>query len=303
MSRVVGQKAMDSVGFIGLGLMGRPMAKNLLAKGFRLAVYNRSQGPVQELAQLKALPCKSPAEVASQSDIIITMLPDAPEVRQVLAGEEGVLAKIRHGQVIIDMSTVSPIFSKEMATLVKSKGGEMLDAPVSGSTMAAEQGTLTIMVGGSKEAFEKALPVLQAMGKHIYYMGESGAGSFTKLCNQVAVSLNLLGVCEMLLVASKAGLDVKKVIEVVSTGAGGSWQLSNLGPRMVVRDFRPGFKVKHLRKDLRIVREVAESLGLSLPGVSLVAELVKALDNMGHGEDGTQALVEVLEMLSRHRLG
>ncbi|MEM2237504.1 MAG: NAD(P)-dependent oxidoreductase [Candidatus Caldarchaeum sp.] len=293
---------MTTVGFIGLGLMGKPMAKNLLAKGFRLAVYNRSPGPVEELAKLKALPCKSPAEVASQTDIVITMLPDAPEVRQVLAGERGVLEKVREGQIVIDMSTVSPIFSKEMAALVRSKGGEMLDAPVSGSTMAAEQGALTIMVGGSKEAFERALPVLQAMGKHIYYMGGSGSGSFTKLCNQVAVSLNLLGVCEMLLMASKAGLDVNKVIEVVSTGAGGSWQLANLGPRMAVRDFKPGFKVKHLRKDLRIIREVAESLGVSLPGVSLVAELVKALDSMGHGENGTQALIEVLESLACHKI-
>lgn len=290
------------VGFIGLGLMGKPMATNLLRKGFFLAVHNRSRGPVEQLSSLGAKPCNSPAEVAEESEILVTMLPDEPEVRQVLTGEKGVLSSLRHGTVVVDMSTVSPHFSKEMASKVESAGGMMLDAPVSGSTMAAEQGTLTIMVGGRVEAFEKAKPVLEAIGSNIYYMGESGAGSFAKLCNQVAVSLNLLGVCEMLILGSKAGLDLRKLIQVVSTGAGGSWQLSNLGPRMVERDYRPGFKVKHLRKDLRILRETAEKLGVSLPGVSLVAELVRALDGMGHGENGTQALIELLEKISNHRI-
>jgi 3-hydroxyisobutyrate dehydrogenase len=231
------------------------------------------------------------------------MLPDEKAVEQVLLGQNGVLEGMAPGCVVVDMSTVSPGFSKQMMRRVEERGGEMLDAPVSGSTMAAEQGTLTIMVGGKPEVFEKMRPVFEAMGKNIYYMGESGSGSFTKLCNQAAVSLNLLGVCETLMIAAKAGLDLKRVIEVISTGAGGSWQLSNLGPRMVVRDWRPGFKVKHLRKDLRFVRETAESLGLCLPGIALVSELIKTLDEMGHGENGTQALVEVLEKLCNVRIG
>ncbi|MEM0349769.1 MAG: NAD(P)-dependent oxidoreductase [Candidatus Caldarchaeum sp.] len=294
---------MERVGFIGLGLMGKPMAKNLLRHGFKLAVFNRSRVPVDELASLGATPCGSPREVAKLSECVITMLPDEKAVEQVLLGQNGVLEGMAPGCVVVDMSTVSPGFSKQMMRRVEERGGEMLDAPVSGSTMAAEQGTLTIMVGGKPEVFEKMRPVFEAMGKNIYYMGESGSGSFTKLCNQAAVSLNLLGVCETLMIAAKAGLDLKRVIEVISTGAGGSWQLSNLGPRMVVRDWRPGFKVKHLRKDLRFVRETAESLGLCLPGIALVSELIKTLDEMGHGENGTQALVEVLEKLCNVRIG
>jgi len=291
------------VGFIGLGLMGKPMARNILRHGFKLFVHNRSRGPVDELSKEGAIACWSPREVAENSDIIVLMLPDEREVRKVLIGERGVLEALKKGSVVIDMSTVPPHFSVEMAGLIGEKGGDMLDAPVSGSTMAAEQGTLTIMVGGSEEAFGKALPVLQAMGKSIFYMGPSGAGSWTKLCNQIAVSLNLLGVCEMLIVALKAGLDPNKVIHAVSTGAGGSWQLSNLGPRIVTKDYRPGFKVKHLRKDLRILSEAREYLGVSLPGSSLVTELVRALDMMGYGEMGTQALIEVVKHLSAYSRG
>lgn len=290
------------IGFIGLGLMGKPMAKNLIKKGFKLAVHNRSRSAVDELSSLGAVGCDSAAEVGQVSDVVITMLPDEPDVRQVLAGKNGVLEGMKKGCIVIDMSTVSPSFSVEMASLVEARGGEMLDAPVSGSTMAAEQATLTVMVGGKYEIFEKARPIFEAMCRNIYYMGKSGSGSFTKLCNQIAVSINLLGVCETLLMASKAGLDLNKVIEVISTGAGGSWQLSNLGPRMVARDFKPGFKVSHLRKDLRIVRETAERLELCLPGVGLVSEFVKALDILGHGEEGTQALVTIVEMLSNKRI-
>lgn len=290
---------MVKVGFIGLGLMGKPMARNILKKGFSLAVYNRSRAPVEELASMGAAPCSSPAEVALRSEVLITMLPDEPQVAEVLTG---VFEGMRSGLVLVDMSTVSPMFSRQMAAAARSRGGDMLDAPVSGSTMAAEQGNLTIMVGGSRKTFEETLPVLQAMGKNIFYMGESGAGSFAKLCNQIAVAVNLLGVCEMLLLASKAGLNLSQVVEVVSTGAGGSWQLANLGPRMISRDFNPGFKVKHLRKDLRIIREVSEKLGLPLQAVALVSELIKALDEKGHGEEGTQALIKLVETLASHQI-
>jgi len=289
---------MRRVGFIGLGLMGKPMAKNLLAKNFRVAVYNRSRAPVDELASMGAVPCSSPADVARLSEVVITMLPDEAAVEQVLTGPSGVLEGLQPGMVYVDMSTVSPFFSRRMAEMVASRGGEMLDAPVSGSTFAAEQGALTIMVGGPRKAFERVLDVFQAMGKNIFYMGENGAGSFTKLCNQVAVVHNLQGVCEMLLLASRAGLDPGKVIEVVSTGAGGSWQLANLGPRIVSGDFRPGFKVAHMRKDLRIVKEAAERLGIPLPGTSLASELFKALDMLGHGSEGTQALYKIYQLLS-----
>jgi len=289
---------MTSVGFIGLGLMGKPMATRLLKAGYRLIVHNRSPKPVEELAALGALPASSPREVAERSEFVITMLPDNPDVRSVITGSNGIIEGVRKGMVVIDMSTVSPYLVQELHRMLADRGVDFLDAPVSGSTMAAEAGTLTIMVGGKYEAYERALPLFRAMGDKIFYMGGSGMGAFTKLCNQIAVSLNLLATCEALLLAKKAGLDQQKVIEVISTGAGSSWQLTTLGPKMIKRDFRPGFKVQHLRKDLRIIREMAEQLGLSLFGTNLVAELVKALDQKGHGTDGTQSLITLLEELA-----
>lgn len=275
------------------------MAKRVLSHGYELTVFNRSRGPVEELARLGAYPASSLKEVAERSDVVITMLPDEPDVRQVVLslGES-----LGQGSLVVDMSTISPFTVRELHDFLSARGVEMLDAPVSGSTMAAESGTLTIMVGGSIEAFEKALPILRTMGRTISYMGGAGMGAFTKLCNQVLVSVNLLATCEALLLASKAGLDLGKVIEVVGSGAAGSWQLSNLGPRMVARDFRPGFKVQHLRKDLRILRSVAERMGLPLLGTSLVAELVKVLDERGRGLEGTQALITVLEEMAGHRI-
>lgn len=289
---------MSFVGFIGLGLMGKPMASRLLKAGYRLVVHNRSPKPVEELVALGALPASSPREVAEQSEFVITMLPDNPDVRSVIAGANGVIEGVRKGMVVIDMSTISPSLVQELHSMLADKGIDFLDAPVSGSTMAAEAGTLTIMVGGRQEAYERALPLFRAMGDKIFYMGGPGMGAYTKLCNQIAVSLHLLATCELLLLAKKVGLDQQRVIEVISTGAGSSWLLTTLGPRMIKRDFRPGFKVQHLRKDLRIVREIAEQLGLPLPGIGLVAELVKALDQKGHGTDGTQSLITLLEELA-----
>ncbi|MEM0090201.1 MAG: NAD(P)-dependent oxidoreductase [Nitrososphaerota archaeon] len=289
---------MSSVGFIGLGLMGKPMATRLLKAGYRLVVYNRSSKPVEELTALGAIPASSPREVAERSEFVITMLPDNPDVRFVIAGSNGVIEGVRRGMVVIDMSTVSPYLAQELHKMLADKGVDFLDAPVSGSTMAAETGTLTIMVGGKYETYERALPIFRSMGDKIFYMGGPGMGAFTKLCNQIAVSLNLLATCEALLLAKKVGLDQQKVIEVISTGAGSSWQLTVLGPRMIKRDFTPGFKVQHLRKDLRIIREIAEQLGLSLLGTNLVAELIKALDQKGHGLDGTQSLITLLEELA-----
>ncbi|MEM0204791.1 MAG: NAD(P)-dependent oxidoreductase, partial [Nitrososphaerota archaeon] len=285
-------------GFIGLGLMGKPMATRLLKAGYRLVVYNRSSKPVEELTALGAIPASSPREVAERSEFVITMLPDNPDVRFVIAGSNGVIEGVRRGMVVIDMSTVSPYLAQELHKMLADKGVDFLDAPVSGSTMAAETGTLTIMVGGKYETYERALPIFRSMGDKIFYMGGPGMGAFTKLCNQIAVSLNLLATCEALLLAKKVGLDQQKVIEVISTGAGSSWQLTVLGPRMIKRDFTPGFKVQHLRKDLRIIREIAEQLGLSLLGTNLVAELIKALDQKGHGLDGTQSLITLLEELA-----
>ncbi len=293
---------MSRVGFIGLGLMGKPMSKRILQHGHELVVYNRSRAPIEELVMLGAKAAESPKEVAERSDFIILMLPDSPDVEKIVLGPNGIIEGVRKGIIVIDMSTISPFQEIKIAEILRQKEAYYLDAPVSGSTPAAEAGTLTIMVGGPREAFEKSLPILQCMGKNIHYMGNSGAGQFTKLCNQIAVSLNLLGVCEALLLASKAGLDPLKVIEVVGSGAGASWQLTNLGPKIVIKDFTPGFKAEHLKKDLRILSEVSEQLGVPLFGTMTVYQLVKSLVENGLGKCGTQSLITILEQLSKHRV-
>jgi len=285
---------MLTIGFIGLGLMGKPMAKRLLNAGFTLTVHNRSQPPVRELVSLGARAAMTPKDVAKASDVVITMLPDSPDVRKVMLGDGGVVEGIKSGSIAIDCSTASPLVEMEIAEEMKRRGVDMLDAPVSGSTMAAEAGTLTFMVGGSREAFERSTSIFNAMGKHIFYVGKSGMGSFTKLCNQVAVAVNLLAACETLVLASRVGLEPKKTIEVLGTGAAGSWQLTNLGPRMVDKDWAPGFKIEHLRKDLRIIREVCERMGIKLTGVELVNQLLGKAEEQGLGAKGTQSLITVI---------
>jgi len=293
---------MSRVGFIGLGLMGKPMSKRILQAGHELTVFNRSKPPVEELVSLGARAAQSPREVAEKSEFVILMLPDSPDVEKVVLGENGVCEGAGEGSIVIDMSTISPFTEIRIAEMLRQRGVYYLDAPVTGSTPAAEAGTLTIMVGGPREAFDRSLPILQCMGKNIHYMGNNGAGQFTKLCNQIAVSLNLLGTCEALLLASKAGLDPLKVIEVLGSGAGSSWQLVNLGPKIVAKDFTPGFKAEHLRKDLRILSEISEKLGLPLFGTTVVHQLIKSLVENGMGKCGTQSLITILEQLSRHRL-
>jgi len=290
------------VGFIGLGLMGKPMSKRILQNGHELLVFNRSRGPVEELVALGAKAADSPKDVACKSEFVILMLPDSPDVEKVVLGPDGIYEGANKDLIVINMSTISPFTEIKIAEVLRQKGIYYLDAPVSGSTPAAEAGTLTIMVGGPREAFERSLPILRCMGKNIHYMGNNGAGQFTKLCNQIAVSLNLLGTCEAILLASKAGLDLLKVIEVIGSGAGSSWQLLNLGPKIVAKDFTPGFKAEHLRKDLKIISEVSEQLGLPLFGTTITYQLVKSLVENGMGKCGTQSLITVLEQLSKHRV-
>ncbi len=288
----------ERVGFIGLGLMGRPMAKRLLAAGYRLTVYNRSRGSVEELASMGAVPAGSPREVAEKSEAVLLMLPDSAEVEQVVFGRDGLVEGLRAGSVVVDCSTVSPETEIRIAARLREIGVDYLDAPVTGSTPAAESGTLTFMVGGEREALEKVLPVLRHLGSRIEHMGPVGHGQLTKLCNQIAVAGNLLAAAEAILFAKRVGLDPKRVIEVIGAGAASSWQLVNLGPKMVERDFRPGFKAAHLKKDLRIVMEVSERHSLPLPLASLAWQMVRSLVALGYGEQGTQAVIEVLERLA-----
>lgn len=285
---------MAKVGFIGLGLMGRPMSKRLLQHGHELTVHNRSRPPVEELVAMGARAASSPEEVARASEFVFLMLPDSKDVMEVVLGERGVVKGVRSGSIVVDCSTVSPSTEAEIAARLAEVGASYLDAPVTGSTFAAESGTLTFMVGGEREAFERVRPLLECMGRRIEYMGPSGSGQLTKLSNQIAVAGTLLAAAEALAFAVRVGLDPRKVLEVIGSGAAGSWQLNNLGPKMIERDYAPGFKVEHLRKDLRIVLEVAERTGVPLFGASTVHQLTKVLCAMGFDKHGTQAIFEAL---------
>jgi len=288
----------ERIGFIGLGTMGKPMARNLMKAGYVLAVHNRSRGAIDELASEGAVPADSPLEVARASDVVITMLPDSPDVEQVVLGPNGLLQGAASGLVVIDMSTISPRVARSVYGASRERGVSFLDAPVSGGETGAKAATLSIMVGGDREALERCGPVLEALGKSIVYMGESGSGQAAKLCNQVICALTILAVSEGLLLGKKAGLDPETLLSAVTGGAAASWMLSNLGPKMTASDWRPGFKVMLQQKDLRLALETARDLGLPLPGTALVGELFRAVQAHGRGADGTQALITALEDLA-----
>lgn len=292
-----------NIGFIGLGNMGRPMARNLLSGGFAVTVYGRRKPVIDELVAAGASAAESPREVAERSDVVITMLPDSPDVKSVVVGPDGVLEGSRPGMVVIDMSTISPAVTREIAEIAATRGVKYLDAPVSGGVSGAEAGTLSIMVGGDEQVYEKCLPVFNALGKNINYMGGTGMGQTAKLCNQVICVLNIEAVCEGLMLGAKAGLDLEKLLSVVTAGAAGSWMLSNLGPKMVERDFEPGFKVALQQKDIRLALAAADELKVPLPGVSIVSQLFRSVEAVGMGERGTQALITALEKLAEHEIG
>jgi len=286
------------IGFIGLGIMGKSMAQNLLKAGLKVTVYNRSKPPVDLLVSKGAASAQTPKDVAEQSDVVITMVTDSEAVEDVVLGKGGVIEGARQGLVLIDMSTISPSATRRVSAALSAKGASMLDAPVSGGDAGAREGTLTIMVGGDAKVFEECLPVLQVMGKKVVLMGGTGAGQLTKLANQILVACNMIGVCECLNFAKRAGLDVAKLIESLSAGAASSWTLVNLGPRMAKRDFAPGFKVKLLQKDLRYVLSSADEVNAALPATALVHQLYEQLEKKGLGEVGTQALLTAVEQLS-----
>ncbi len=287
-----------SIGFIGLGIMGKPMAGHILAAGYPLTVYNRTAGKTESLASRGARVAESPREVAAAAEIIIVIVSDSPDVEQVVAGEKGILEKIQPGSIVVDMSTISPRVEQRLEGLLRKKSCELIDAPVSGGDVGAQKGTLAIMAGGRREVFERVRPVFETMGKTITHCGPVGSGQLTKLCNQILVSVTLQGVAEALLLARKNGLDPKVMIEAVAGGAAGSWQLSNLGPRIVDRDFAPGFMVDLLQKDLRLVFEAADASSTPLPVTSMVRQFFAGAQAAGHGREGTQVLYRVMEELA-----
>lgn len=285
--------------FIGTGVMGMPMAGHLLSAGHPVVVQNRTRSKTGPLVQRGARAVDTPAEAAANADVIFLCVKDSPDVKDVVLGDEGVLSKAKRGAIIVDHSTISPTVTREVAHECAARGVEFLDAPVSGGDVGARNGTLSIMVGGSAAALDRVMPLLKAMGKTITHTGPVGSGQLTKLTNQIMVSVTNLAVCEALSFARKNGLNLEKTIEAVAGGAAGSWQLSNLGPKMVGGDFRPGFTIDLQQKDLHLVLTEAEESGVSLLATSLVHQLFTTAQASGSGREGTQALFKVVEGLSQ----
>jgi 2-hydroxy-3-oxopropionate reductase len=288
----------ERIGFIGLGIMGRPMARNLRKAGYQLTVWNRSRPGIDALVAEDATEAGSPRAVAERSSVVITILGDSPDTERVALGERGIIEGAHDGLVHIDMSTISPAVTRAIAQRYAAAGIEMLDAPVSGGEQGAIDGTLSIMAGGKRDVFERCRPLFEAMGKTVVYCGPHGAGQVVKLCNQVVVGLNNLAMSEALVLAAKADVDPATMIEAVRAGAGSSWALHNLAPRILAGDFKPGFKVWQQQKDLRLALELADQGHTPLPGTALVRQLFAALEAQGLGEAGTQALVKALEKLA-----
>ena len=283
------------VGFIGLGIMGGPMARNILKAGFPLTAYNRTASKAEPLRQSGAAVADSPSAVAAASDVVVSCVSDTPDVLDVmLDANHGVITGAHEGMIAVDCSTVSPSVAERCAAAMAPKGAGFLDAPVSGGDAGAIQGTLSIMVGGRREHFDRALPVLQAMGKTITYCGKCGAGYVVKLCNQILGALHLLAAAEAISLASGAGIDLSAMLQAVTSGAANSWILGNLGPRMVAGDYKPGFFIDYQLKDLRLAHEAAARLGVPLFGASLAEAMFHAASRMGLGRRGTAAIYETL---------
>ena len=290
----------ETVGFIGLGIMGRGMARNLLKAGFSVRVWNRTQARMDELAAEGAATAADPASLAAQVDILITCVSDTPDVEAVLVGENppGAIHGLRPGSLVIDMSTISPHATRALAEQLQAKGVEMLDAPVSGGSEGAARGTLTIMVGGAAEQVARARPVFEAMGKTITHVGGHGDGQTVKLVNQILVVGNALAMSEALLFAQAGGLDLRLALDAVKAGAAGSWMLSNRGPQIIERDWRPGFTIDLQQKDVRLVLAAADQMGVPVLGTSLIFNLYRTLQAEGLGAEGNHALIKALERLS-----
>ena len=283
---------LPTIGFIGTGVMGKSMASHLLAAGYSVRVYNRTQGKTNDLIDKGAVWCGSPKLVASESDVVITMVGFPKDVQSVYLGPEGLIENSRPGTLLIDMTTSSPILAGEIEKEAMIKGLYALDAPVSGGDIGAREARLSIMVGGEKEAVAQAMPIFKVMGKQISHMGKAGMGQHTKMSNQIAIASNMMGVCEALWYAERSGLDGKQVLEAISAGAAGSASLVNLGPRILRKDYAPGFYIKHFIKDMKIALDSAEEMKIDLPGLKLSLKLYEELAQKGHENEGTQGLIQ-----------
>ncbi len=294
----------EKIGFIGLGIMGGPMAQNLMEAGYDLMLYNRTIEKAEELAKEgTAEVADSPKEVAENSDIVITMLPDSPQVEEVLTGEDGVLEGIKEGSLIVDMSTISPVVTRELAKEVGKRRASMLDAPVSGGDVGAQQGTLSIMAGGSEEDFERTRPVFEVLGDTITYVGEIGAGQTAKAANQIVVALTIEAVSEALVLSSKAGVAPEKILEALSGGLAGSNVMEAKQEKFLSHDFDPGFKVELHHKDLGIALATGREYGVSLPVTAVVDQMLETLKAKGRGDRDHSAILTQIEDYAQHQIG
>ena len=287
------------IGFVGLGIMGRPMARNLLKAGYPLVVFDLNKDAMEDLVKAGALAAHSSKEVAERTDVIITMLPDSPEVKEVILGKDGVIEGVRRDSVVIDMSSINPLVTQEIARALNGKGVKMLDAPVSGGETGAIQGTLAIMVGGEKKVFEDSLEIFRAMGKNIVHVGEIGAGGYVKLVNQIIVALNIASVGEAFCLGVKAGLDPQVIYQAIRGGLAGSQVLETKAPMIFGRNFKPGFKIKLHQKDLQNALSTAKDLGVPLPLSSFVQQIFVSLLTEGKGDEDHSALATFFEKMAK----
>jgi 2-hydroxy-3-oxopropionate reductase len=293
----------ERVGFIGLGIMGMPMARNLMEAGYELTVHNRSPEKAEELGKEGAAVAATPREVAENSDVVITMLPDSPQVREVVAAEDGVLEGVSEGALLIDMSTISPVVTEELAEAVKEKGASMLDAPVSGGDVGAIEGTLSIMVGGEEADFQRAKPLFEAMGKTITHVGPTGAGQVTKAANQVVVALTIEAVSEALVLGSAGGVSPEKILEVLGGGLASNKVMEVKREKFLSHTFEPGFRSELHHKDLGIALAAGREYGVVLPVTAIVDQMLLSMKRKGWGGEDHSALLRIIEDLSQHTIG
>ncbi|KJR70008.1 NAD(P)-dependent oxidoreductase [Bacillus sp. NEAU-CP5] len=282
-----------TVGFIGLGVMGNSMASHILEAGYPVLVYTRTKQKAEEILNKGAVWQETVKDLSEKADIIITMVGYPSDVEEIYLGENGILRHAKEGAFVIDMTTSKPSLAKKIAEKAKEKSIHALDAPVSGGDIGARNGTLAIMAGGEKEAFEASLPLFSVMGENIQYQGPAGSGQHTKMCNQIAIAAGMVGVAEAMAYAEKSGLNPEQVLKSITTGAAGSWSLSNLAPRMLKGDFAPGFYVKHFIKDMGIALEEAELMGEEMPGLALAKSLYDKLSAQGEENSGTQSIYKL----------
>lgn len=282
----------ERIAFVGTGVMGASIVKHLLNNGHEVTIYTRTKEKAAPLLALGASWASSPAEAFEGKDIAFTMVGYPHDVEEVYFGENGLFQTAKAGSIVIDMTTSEPTLAKKIYAHAKTIGVNALDAPVSGGDIGAQNGTLSIMIGGDQDIFNRVSPVLRLFGENIVYQGEAGAGQHAKMCNQIVIASGMIGICESIGYGLKAGLDLPTVLRSISSGAAGSWSLTNLAPRMVAEDYAPGFYIKHIVKDLKIALEESEKMGISLPGLALAHEMYNKLIEEGYGEEGTQALIK-----------